>query len=113
RVWRDKQNGLIVDYVGIFRDLQKALAIYGTGQGGGAETPIRDKTELVKQVRQAIEETSAFCNVHAVDPAKIRDSKGFDREKQKEEAVAAIVVNDDTRRRYMMLVGNVEKLFKS
>ena len=27
RVWREKQNGLIVDYVGIFRDLQKALAI--------------------------------------------------------------------------------------
>jgi len=29
RVWREKQNGLIVDYVGIFRNLQKALAIYG------------------------------------------------------------------------------------
>ena len=35
RVWRDKQNGLIVDYVGVFRNLQKALAIYGTAQGGG------------------------------------------------------------------------------
>ena len=33
RVWRDKQNGLIVDYVGVFRNLQKALAIYGTAQG--------------------------------------------------------------------------------
>jgi type I restriction enzyme, R subunit len=32
-VWRDKQNGLIVDYVGVFRNLQKALAIYGTAQG--------------------------------------------------------------------------------
>ena len=35
RVWRDKQNGLIVDYVGVFRNLQKALAIYGTTQTGG------------------------------------------------------------------------------
>src|SRR5438094_5717624 len=34
RVWRDKQSGLIVDYVGIFRNLQKALAIYGTAQDG-------------------------------------------------------------------------------
>src|SRR6476620_7000448 len=57
RVWRDKQNGLIVDYVGIFRDLQKALAIYGTAQGGTkpGEMPIKDKAELVKQVREAIE----------------------------------------------------------
>jgi type I restriction enzyme R subunit len=50
---------------------------------------------------------------HGVDPATIRDAKGFEREKLKEDAVAAIVVNDETRRRYMNLEGNVEKLFKS
>src|SRR6266566_564012 len=37
RVWREKQNGLIVDYVGIFRNLQKALAIYGTTKGGAKQ----------------------------------------------------------------------------
>src|SRR2546430_6550074 len=34
RVFYDKVNGLIVDYAGVFRDLQKALAIYGSGSGG-------------------------------------------------------------------------------
>ena len=29
RVYRDKVSGLIVDYVGVFRNLEKALAIYG------------------------------------------------------------------------------------
>ena len=49
RVWRDKQNGLIVDYVGIFRNLQKALAIYGTAQGEAepASIAIHKKDELV------------------------------------------------------------------
>jgi hypothetical protein len=47
RVWQEKQNGLIVDYVGIFRNLQKALAIYGTTQTDG-EMPIKDKEELVR-----------------------------------------------------------------
>ena len=53
RVWREKQNGLIVDYVGIFRNLQKALAIYGTTQGGAkqGDLPIKDKLELVKLLR--------------------------------------------------------------
>src|ERR1035437_863659 len=37
RVFKDKVNGLIVDYVGVFRDLQKALAIYGSASGGGVE----------------------------------------------------------------------------
>ena len=35
RVFGDKVNGLIVDYIGIFRNLQQALAIYGTASGGG------------------------------------------------------------------------------
>ncbi|GAJ20943.1 unnamed protein product, partial [marine sediment metagenome] len=34
RVFKDKVNGLIVDYVGVFRNIQKALAIYGSGSGG-------------------------------------------------------------------------------
>jgi len=38
RVFRDKVNGLIVDYVGVFRNLQNALAIYGSGSGGGGKT---------------------------------------------------------------------------
>jgi type I restriction enzyme R subunit len=34
RVFPDKVNGLIVDYIGVFRDLQRALAIYGSASGG-------------------------------------------------------------------------------
>src|SRR2546429_7217183 len=48
RVFLDKANGLIVDYVGVFRDLQKALAIYGSGSGGGSGgggKPRPDKSE--------------------------------------------------------------------
>jgi type I restriction enzyme R subunit len=52
RVWQEKQNGFIVDYVGIFRDLQRTLAIYGTTQTGG-EMPIKDKDELVRLLSEA------------------------------------------------------------
>src|SRR5205823_5805007 len=30
RVFEDKESGLIVDYIGVFRRLQRALAIYGS-----------------------------------------------------------------------------------
>jgi type I restriction enzyme R subunit len=112
RVWRDKQNGLIVDYVGVFRNLQKALAIYGTSRDGGA-SPIQDKGELVRQLQEAIATTTEFCTERQVDPAKIRDARGFDRVKLVEDAVGAVVVNDDTRRRYLNLAANVDRLFKS
>jgi type I restriction enzyme, R subunit len=35
RVFGDKQGGLIVDYIGILQDLEKALAIYTEAQGKG------------------------------------------------------------------------------
>jgi len=112
RVFRDKQNGLIVDYVGVFRNLQKALAIYGAPQDGG-ETPIHDKSELVRQLREAISAATEFCLERRVEPARIRDARGFEREKLKEDAIAALVVNDETRRRYLNLASAVAALFKS
>src|SRR5437016_11499909 len=63
RVFGEKVNGLIVDYVGVFRSLQKALAIYGTGSGGGikrGETPVKAKQELVKRLPEAIREAVEF-----------------------------------------------------
>ncbi len=115
RVWREKQNGLIVDYVGIFRNLQKALAIYGTTKGGAKpdDLPITDKLELVKLLRQAIQETTVFCRDRGVDLEAINDTTGFEREKLKDDAVAMFVIDDGTRRRFMESAGHVEKLFKS
>ena len=34
RVYPGKTNGLIVDYIGVFRNLQKALSIYATRESG-------------------------------------------------------------------------------
>jgi len=107
RVWRDKQNGLIVDYVGVFRNLQKALAIYGAAQGeaGPETTPVHKKEELVNQLRDTISATTAFCMERNVNPAMIQDARGFERVKLIEDAVAAFVVNDDTRRGYLSRAG--------
>src|SRR5437588_8457566 len=60
RVFHDKVNGLIVDYVGVFRDLQRALAIYGSAAGGAVkegELPVKDKSELVADLQTSIAET--------------------------------------------------------
>jgi type I restriction enzyme R subunit len=115
RVFRDKQNGLIVDYVGVFRNLQKALAIYGAAQDGGApgDTPIHDKSELVRQLRETIGTTTTFCLERKINPATIRDARGYEREKLKDDAVAALVVNDETRQQYLNLEAAVNGLFKS
>ena len=122
RVFGEKQNGLIVDYIGVFRNLQKALAIYGATQGGGSaqdgigeprDMPIHDKSELVCQLREAISTLGQFCLERGFDPDRIQDARGFERISLMDDGVAAIVVNDDSTRRYLALAGSVERLFQS
>ena len=122
RVFGEKNNGLIVDYVGVFRDLQKALAIYGSGSGGGVkpgECPIQKKEELVAALREAIQEARTFCVERGVDVEKIIKAEGFQKiaflddaaahlvDKQVveavDDAVEKVIVNDDLKKKYLSL----------
>ena len=116
RVFREKVNGLIVDYIGVFRDLQKALAIYGSASGGGVEegdTPVQAKAALVEELRKAISETTAFCTERGIDLEKLQPAVGFERIKLISDAVEAILINDESKQRYLALVRNVTKLYKA
>jgi len=55
RVFPDKDNGLIVDYIGVFRDLEKALAIYGAANAeAGVDSPVQDKAALLAALADAV-----------------------------------------------------------
>jgi type I site-specific restriction-modification system R (restriction) subunit len=57
--------GVIVDYVGVFQNLQKALAIYAAK--GSDSTPIKDKDELVVELEKVLAEARVFCTAVGVD----------------------------------------------
>jgi type I restriction enzyme R subunit len=126
RVFGEKVNGLIVDYIGIFRDLQKALAIYGSGIGGKAgtgELPVETKAALVDELREAITVAKDFLAQHDVNLGDIQSAEGFLRVRLLDEAVKAILpvedaadallVNDHTKQQYLSLANRVELLFQA
>ncbi|MCI0398386.1 MAG: DUF3387 domain-containing protein, partial [Chloroflexi bacterium] len=116
RVFADKHSGLIVDYVGVFRDLQRALAIYGSSAGGGVregDRPIAPKAALLAELRQAAAEATAFCLQLGIDLEAIEAAGGFERIRLIEDARDAILVNDPTRLRYLELAGTVDHLFQA
>ena len=67
RVFPGKHSGVIVDYANVFASLEKALAIYGAGKGG--KTPVREKQQLVAELRKAVGDATTFCATHGVDLA--------------------------------------------
>ena len=117
RVFGDKVNGLIVDYIGVFRDLQKALAIYGSASGGDVtegDTPVQPKAALVDELRSAIDLTLQFCTERGIDFDEIQTTtESFARTKLWDDAVEAILINDDSKQRYLALTQNVNKLYKA
>lgn len=116
RVFRDKLNGLIVDYVGVFRNLQKALAIYGSGAGGGikeGETPVNDKSVLVELLKNVILETTAFCRERGIDISKIQAAYAFERIKLIDDAIDAILTNDESKAKYLSMAANVVRIYKA
>lgn len=116
RVFGDKVNGLIVDYFGVFRDLQRALAIYGSGSGGGireGDTPVKDKAALVEELKKAIADARGFCVERGIELDKVQRAAGFQRVKLLNDAVEAIIINDESKRRYLLLAGDVNKLYRA
>ncbi len=117
RVFKDKVNGLIMDYIGVFRNLQKALAIYGAAAGGGIEEgdiPIKAKTALVEQLREEFAEATDFCTAKKIDLPKLLSTQdAFARTKLWADAVEAILHGDDSKRTYFSLAGNITRLYKA
>ncbi|WP_166879088.1 type I restriction endonuclease subunit R [Salinibacterium sp. ZJ450] len=111
RVFPEKDNGLIVDYVGVFRNLEKALAIYGAASAG--ESPIEIVDALSGELDAAVAELFQFCAGLGVDLVAMRDAEGFDHIAKRDAAVEALLVDEDTRTNFQQKARQVRKLFKA
>lgn len=60
-----KNNGEIIDYYNVFRNLRIALKDYAIGDDTG-DQPVQDKSELIELLRQSIEQGFEFCNSNGV-----------------------------------------------
>ncbi len=113
RVFGEKNNGLIVDYYGVFKDLQKALAIYAPETEGDGSTPIKDKTQLIALLKHVLVETQSFCEAHGIDTQAIIIAKDLQKLKLLDDAVAALIVNDASKQTYQQLTSDIKRLFKA
>jgi len=119
RVAPGKESGLIVDYVGIFRALQNALATYarpsadGVREGGHESGPILDKAELVAALQEALNEAAGFAQVRGVTLETIAAAQGFMRIGLIDDAVEALLASEAEKKHYLQLASRVARLFKA
>lgn len=111
RVFPEKDNGLIVDYVGVFRNLEKALAVYGAAKEG--ESPIEIIDALAAALDAAVAELINYCAAVGVDLIALRDAEGFDHVAKRDAAVEALLVSEQTRNDFTVKARQVRRLFKA
>ncbi len=112
RVFPDKENGLIVDYIGVFRHLEAALAVYAAGPAGTDGSDIvRDKSALVGELKEAITDLVDFAQRWDVDLDVLANADGFEFIALRDASVEALLVDSVTRRGYLERSDIVRRLF--
>jgi len=114
RINEGKENGLVVDYCGILKNLRKALAVYGSGnekQPGNAPT-IPDK-QLLELLKQTIYEVKSYLADLGFRLESILETKGFEKIRAIRDAKNKINLNDETRKGFEVRAREVFKKFKA
>ncbi|MDX9745012.1 MAG: type I restriction endonuclease subunit R [Syntrophales bacterium] len=114
RVNEGKNNGMIVDYCGILKNLRQALATFaGTGDGGGEAGPAKPEKELLADLAEAISMVREFLEVRKASLDDIIQKTGFARNAAILAAKEAANANDETRKRFEIMSRAVFSKFKA
>lgn len=114
RVSEGKNNGLIVDYCGILKNLRKALATFaGAGDEGYEQEPAKPNEELLESLNEAISFVIEFFRQEDFELDSILSATGFAKNAAIVQAKEVINQNDETRKRFEVMAREVFNKFKA
>lgn len=113
RVFPGKHSGVIVDYANVFASLEKALAIYGAGKNG--KKPVKDKQQLVEDLRKSVADATTFCAAHGVlfDEIEATPVGGLERLQCIADAMNELISPDSLRRDFFAHERLVSTLYQA
>lgn len=116
RVFQNKQAGEIIDYIGVFRNLQDALAIYGSASGGGVEEgdlPIEAKEVQAEELDEMLSDLVAWTKGFGVDLREGIGVSGFDWVAWLADAADAVLATDHRRKEFLARADMVAAKWKA
>ena len=117
RVYDDeKENGLIVDYGNVYKQLEEAYSIYGEGNKGGyggEERPTKNVDELVLELKDAIAFTTVYLLELGFKLEQLFDTSALERLKLIQDAINAVCLNETSRAKFEVNALNVVNKFKA
>ena len=112
RVFPGKENGIIIDFLDVFKYLKRALADYASGDEG--VMPVKNIKKLLEQLQQAIAMNLAFCDSHGIDMSRVvTDTNIFKNLSLFEDFANIIVGDDEVKNEFKVLANTVDSLYES
>jgi type I restriction enzyme R subunit len=108
-----KSAGLIVDHVGVFRHLQKALAIYAAPQGGGVDRPTADKRALVAELEARLGEARAWLEARGSTSGPCWRPRASPGRRAIDAAVEAVLGTPQGCQEYLRTASAVARAYKA
>ncbi|KKT75135.1 MAG: Type I site-specific deoxyribonuclease, HsdR family [Parcubacteria group bacterium GW2011_GWB1_44_7] len=114
RVYPGKTNGLIVDYIGVFRNIQRALAIYATPESGASiDDIIKEKEELVELLVSTAKQTREFLKKLDLDIDDLLKAKDAEKIRLVDVFTNRILHDEQTKKGFLDLASDAYQLYKS
>jgi type I restriction enzyme R subunit len=99
RVAEGKTNGLIVDYIGVFKHLQKALAMYASTNKD--DVIIREKSELLDNLESEYQALKMFLDKKEIDIEKLIEEHATDKLILLDKFANIILENKDIKKQFL------------
>ncbi len=126
RVYDDeKENGLIVDYGNVYKQLEKAYSVYAGGTGGGGTTggggeggtgkgkPVELLEQLAEELKEAIRQVKGYLKELGFNLNELSntDVKPMDKLRKIKEAADCVCLNETTRTKFEVMAREVFKKY--
>lgn len=113
RVAAGKNNGLIIDYVGIVGALKKALSDYTINKEGTTTVdPTIEKTELIKQIVRAITDGKQLLSEYDFDLDELITAEGFKKMSLLKDGAEAMCSDPKTKKAFNTYANEAGRLMK-
>ena len=126
RVYDDeKENGLIVDYGNVYKQLEKAYSVYGEGgeRGGtggtqtggesGNERPVELLEKLAEELKESIRATRGYLKELGFNLTDLLNAKPMQKLAKINEATDVISLNETTRTKFEIMARDVFRKYKA
>lgn len=115
RVNEGKNNGLIIDYIGVLKNLRQALAKYGSGMGsdGGEKPPAGTDEDLLNDLKKSIKLTKNHLRVNGFNLDELIKADGFKKIALIKDSEEAVYATEERKKKFEILARDVKNKFKS